>query len=118
MAKRSKTSRIRPKRKSVKPRIWTKEEIRQLRVLASQRLSAAVIARRLKRSLDSTKKKASNLGVPLGVAVRWTDDELRRLRTFAAKKQPLPIIARTLKRTEAAIEKMASNVGISLDMRE
>jgi hypothetical protein len=76
MAQRSKTGRT--KRKSFKPRIWTKDEIRQLRVLASQRLSAAVIARRLKRSLDSTKKKASNLGMPLGVAVRWTDGELRR----------------------------------------
>jgi hypothetical protein len=89
-----------------------------LRFLASKKLSAAVIARRLKRSLDSTKKKASNLGMPLGEALRWTDDELRRLRTLAAKKHPLPIIARTLKRTEAAIEKMASNVGISLDMRK
>ena len=116
MAQRSKAGRT--KRKSFKPRIWTKDEIRQLRVLATQRLSAAVIARRLKRSLDSTKKKASNLGMPLGVAVRWTDGELRRLRTLAAKKHPLPIIARTLKRTEPAIEKMASNVGISLDMRK
>ena len=114
MARRSKTGRT--KKKSFKLRIWTKDEIRQLKVLASQRLSAPAIARRLKRSLDSTKKKASNLGVPLGVAVRWTDDELRRLRTLAAKKRPLPII--TLKRTEAAIEKMASNVGISLDMRK
>ena len=116
MARRSKTGRT--KKKSFKLRIWTKDEIRQLKVLASQRLSAPAIARRLKRSLDSTKKKASNLGVPLGVAVRWTDDELRRLRTLAAKKRPLPIIARTLKRTEAAIEKMGSNVGISLDMRK
>src|SRR5260221_5084591 len=112
MARRSKTGRT--KKKSFKLRIWTKDEIRQLKVLASQRLSAPAIARRLKRSLDSTKKKASNFGV----AVRWTDDELRRLRTLAAKKRPLPIIARTLKSTEAAIEKMASNVGISLDMRK
>jgi len=118
MAKRSKPGRIMRKKKSFKQRTWTKDEIRQLRVLASQKLSAAVIARTLKRSLNSTKKKASNLGVPLSVAVRWTDDELRRLRKFAAKKHPLPRIAKTLKRTEAAIEKMASNVGISLDMRE
>ena len=106
MAKRSKPGRIMRKKKSFKQRTWTKDEIRQLRVLASQKLSAAVIAR------------TSNLGVPLSVAVRWTDDELRRLRKFAAKKHPLPRIAKTLKRIEAAIEKMASNVGISLDMRE
>ena len=105
------------KKKPFKQRIWTEDEIRQLRAFAKQRLSAAMIARRLKRSLDSTKKKASMLGVPLGEAARWTKDDLRRLRALAAKKQPVANIAKSLKRTEAAIEKMASNVGISLDMR-
>jgi predicted RNase H-like nuclease (RuvC/YqgF family) len=105
------------KKKPFKQRIWTADEIRQLRAFAKQRLPAATIARRLKRSLDSTKKKASNLGVPLGAAARWSKDDLRRLRALAAKKQPVAKIAKTLQRTEAAVEKMASNVGVSLDMR-
>jgi hypothetical protein len=106
------------KKKPSRQRLWTKDEVRELRALAKQRLTAAIIARRLKRSLDSTKRKASVLGVPLGAAVRWTKDDLQKLRSLAAKKQPLPTIARALKRTEAAIEKMASNVGISLDMQD
>jgi hypothetical protein len=88
-----------------------------LRVLAKQKLPAAVVARRLKRSLHSTKKKASMLGVPLGEAARWSKDDLRMLRTLAKEKQPVARIARALNRTEAATEKMASNYGISLDMR-
>ncbi len=106
------------KMKPSRQRIWTKDEIRQLGVLAKQKLPAAMIARRLKRSLDSTKKKASMLGVPLGTATRWTKDDLRRLKTLAKKKQPLANIARALKRTKSATEKMASNFGVSLDMRD
>jgi hypothetical protein len=106
------------KKEPFRQRIWTKREIRQLIALAKRRLPASTIARRLKRSLHSTKKKASMLGVPLGAAARWTKDDLRRLRRLATQRQSVPNIARALKRTEAAIEKMASNVGISLDMRE
>jgi hypothetical protein len=106
------------KNKSSRQRIWTKDEVRQLKALAKQKLPAAKIARRLKRSLHSTKKKASMLGVPLGAAARWTKDDVRRLRSLAKKKQPLANIARTLKRTISATEKMASNFRISLDMRE
>jgi hypothetical protein len=106
------------KMKPSRQRIWSKVEIRRLRVLAKQKLPAAIIARRLKRSLDSTKKKASMLGVPLGTAARWTTDDLRELKTLAKKKKPLANIARTLKRTISATEKMASNHGISLDLRE
>src|SRR5436190_11418049 len=105
-------------RKPFRQRVWTNDEIRQLRALAKKRLSAARIARTLKRSLHSTKKKASMLKVPLGAAARWSKDDLRRLRTLAAQKRSVANIARALKRTEAAIEKMASNVGISLDMRQ
>lgn len=93
------------KKKPSRQRLWTKDEVRELRALAKQRLTAAIIARRLKRSLDSTKRKASVLGVPLGAAVRWTKDDLQKLRSLAAKKQPLPTIARALKRTQAAIER-------------
>jgi histone H1/5 len=106
------------KMKPSRQRFWTKDEVRQLRALAKRKLPAATIARRLKRSLDSTKKKASMLGVPLGAAARWTKDDLRRLRSLARKKQPLAKIARALKRTESATEKMASNLGVSLDMRD
>ena len=104
-------------KKSSRQRIWTNGEIRQLRGLAKQKLPAAAVARRLKRSLDSTKKKASMLGTPLGEAARWSRDDLRHLRELAKKKTPVEKIARTLKRTVAATEKMASNHGISLDTR-
>jgi hypothetical protein len=65
------------KKKPSRQRLWTKDEVRELRALAKQRLTTAIIARRLKRSLDSTKRKASVLGVPLGAAVRWTKETYR-----------------------------------------
>jgi hypothetical protein len=104
-------------KKSSRQRIWTSDEIRQLRALSRQRLSAAAVARRLKRSLDSTKKKASNLRIPLGAVARWTPADLRRLKSLAKTKRSVGDIARALKRTEAATEKMASNFGVSLDFR-
>ena len=104
-------------KKSSRQRIWTNGEIRQLRGLAKQKLPAAAVARRLKRSLDSTKKKASNLGIRLGAVARWTPDDLRRLKSLAKTKRSVGDIARALKRTEAATEKMASNFGVSLDFR-
>jgi IS30 family transposase len=106
--------------KKVKPsrqHIWTADDIRRLRALAKQKLPAAVIAKKLKRSLDSTKKKASRLGTPLGLDARWSTDDRRKLKTLARKKRPVASIAKTLKRTIAATEKMASKLGISLDMR-
>jgi hypothetical protein len=105
------------KTKSSRQRIWTNNEIRQLRALARQKLPAAAVARRLKRSLDSTKKKASNLRIPLGAVARWTQADLRRLKSLAKTRCPVQDIARALKRTEAATEKMASNFGVSLDFR-
>jgi hypothetical protein len=104
-------------KKSSRQRIWTNGEISQLRVLARQKLPAAAVARRLKRSLDSTKKKASNLRIPLGAVARWTQADLRRLKSLAKTKRSVQDIARALKRTEAATEKMASNFGVSLDFR-
>jgi hypothetical protein len=105
------------KKKSSRQRFWTNGEVRQLRALSRQKLPAAAVARRLKRSIDSTKKKASNLGIPLGAIERWTPADLRRLKSLARTKRPVGDIARALKRTEAATEKMASNFGVSLDFR-
>ena len=59
------------KKKPSRQRLWTKDEVRELRALAKQRLTTAIIALRLKRSLDSTKRKASVLGVPLGAATSY-----------------------------------------------
>jgi hypothetical protein len=86
------------KKKPSRQRLWTKDEVRELRALAKQRLTAAIIARRLKRSLDSTKRKASVLGVPLGAAVRWTKDDLQKLRSLAAKKQPTSYYRQSLEK--------------------
>jgi hypothetical protein len=72
------------KSKRSKQRAWTQKEIRRLTALAKQKMSAAIVARALHRSLDSTKKKASRLGVPLGTAKRrWTQGDLRRLKVLA-----------------------------------
>jgi hypothetical protein len=104
-------------KKASRQRTWTREEEAQLRSLAKQKLPAALIARRLRRSLHSTKKKASNLGVPLGAVARWSEHDLRQLKLLAKQKQPVERIARALNRTTLATEKMASNYGISLDTR-
>jgi hypothetical protein len=82
------------KSKRSKQRAWTQKEIRRLTALAKQKMSAAIVARALHRSLDSTKKKASRLGVPLGTAKRrWTQGDLRRLKVLAKRKRSLPYIA-------------------------
>ena len=107
------------KSKRSKQRGWTQKEIRQLSVLAKQKMSAATVARALRRSLDSTKKKASRLGVPLGTAKRrWTEGDLRRLKTLAKRRRSLPFIAKSLGRTIFATEKAASVNRISLDLRQ
>ena len=105
-------------RKRPRQRRWTKAEVRQLKVLARHKMPVASVARVLNRSLDSTKRKASTLGVSLGTLARWTEQDRRRLKALAREKRPIPYIAKRLKRTELAIEKAASNFGISLDMRD
>jgi hypothetical protein len=47
-------------------RVWTKEDIRTLKTLAREKAKTTVIARKLKRSVDATRHKASALGVSLG----------------------------------------------------
>lgn len=107
------------KSKRSKQRAWTDKEIRRLTALARQKMSAAAVARALRRSLDSTKKKASRLGVPLGTAKRrWTEGDLRRLKMLAKRRRSLPYIARSLGRTIFATEKAASVNRISLDLRQ
>jgi hypothetical protein len=106
--------------KSRQPRqhAWTEDEVRRLKALAKKKMSAARVARALNRTLDSTKKKASRLSIPLGSAKRpWTAADLRTLRALAKKKRPLTYIARSLRRTVSATEKVASVHHISLDLR-
>jgi hypothetical protein len=54
-------------KKIVKRRDWTKEDIRTLKTLVRENTKAAVIARRLKRSVGATYQQASKLGVSLRV---------------------------------------------------
>src|SRR6476660_5485615 len=97
------------KSKRSKQRAWTQKEIRRLTALAQQKMSAAIVARALHRSLDSTKKKASRLGVPLGTANRrCTQGDLRRLKLLAKRKRSLPYIASFFFKDAAATEKAAS----------
>ena len=106
------------KTKHSRQRAWTPDEIRRLKSLAKKKKSAAGVARALRRSLNSTKKKASRLGTPLGTAKRpWTTGEIRQLKVLAKKRRPLSYIARSLGRTISATEKVASVHHISLDFR-
>lgn len=106
------------KSKRLEQHAWTESEIRRLKSLAKKKLHAADVARSLRRSLDSTKKKASRLGIPLGTAKRpWTSNDLRQLKVLAKKRRPLIYIAKALGRTMFATEKAASVHGISLDAR-
>jgi hypothetical protein len=52
--------------KTVKPREWTKEDVRTLKELARAKEKTTVIARKLKRSVGATHQKAMRLGVTLG----------------------------------------------------
>jgi hypothetical protein len=52
--------------KKVKLRAWTKEDVRTLKTLAREKTKTTVIARKLKRSVGATYRKAGALGVTLG----------------------------------------------------
>jgi hypothetical protein len=52
-------------RKNSKRRKWTRIDIRELKTLARQKMPAAKIARRLKRTEGATRQKAFSLGVSL-----------------------------------------------------
>jgi hypothetical protein len=47
-------------------RAWTKEDVRMLKALAREKTKTSAIARKLTRSVVSTRHKASVLGVTLG----------------------------------------------------
>jgi ribosomal protein L13E len=51
--------------KTAKLRAWTATDVHKLKGLAKKKVSAAKIARALKRSLAATASKAHTLGIPL-----------------------------------------------------
>jgi hypothetical protein len=51
--------------KRSKRREWTRDDVRELKVLARQQTPAAKIAKSLKRTLGATRQKAFSLGVSL-----------------------------------------------------
>ena len=51
--------------KRTKRREWTKENVRELKTLARQKIPAAKIARALKRTVGATRQKAFQLGVSM-----------------------------------------------------
>jgi hypothetical protein len=51
--------------KRTKRREWTKDDVRQLRILARQKTPVAKIAKSLKRTPGATQQKAFTLGVSL-----------------------------------------------------
>ena len=57
----------RPKTRT--PRVWTKDDVRELKTLAKQKTPLAKIARALKRTESATRQKAYALGVALNSRV-------------------------------------------------
>jgi hypothetical protein len=53
-------------KKTKKLRPWTKEDVRMLKTLGREKTTAAVIARKLKRTYAATRQQAHKLGVSLG----------------------------------------------------
>jgi hypothetical protein len=53
-----------PKKTKLRP--WTKDDVRTLKTLAREKTKTTVIARKLKRSVGATYRKAGLLGVTLG----------------------------------------------------
>ena len=51
--------------KKVKRREWTKDDVRELKTLARQKVPVAKIAKSLKRTLRATQQKAYSIGVSL-----------------------------------------------------
>ena len=51
--------------RGLRPKEWTKSELRQLRVLAKKKLAAAIIAELLGRHVGSVRKKAREIGLIL-----------------------------------------------------
>ena len=51
--------------KNSKHRVWTKDDVRELRTLARQKMPVAKIAKSLKRTPGATQQKAFTLGVSL-----------------------------------------------------
>ncbi|WP_342359294.1 hypothetical protein [Terrarubrum flagellatum] len=52
-------------KKVTKRREWTKDDVRQLKVLAKQKTPAAKVARALKRTEGATRQKAFQLGISM-----------------------------------------------------
>jgi hypothetical protein len=52
-------------KKTVKPRPWTKEDVRMLKTLVREKTKTGVVARKLKRTESATRQKATALGVRL-----------------------------------------------------
>jgi hypothetical protein len=52
-------------KKTKKPRLWTKEDIRTLKSMVREKTKTSVVARKLKRTYNATRQKASALGVKL-----------------------------------------------------
>jgi hypothetical protein len=51
--------------KTMKSRPWTKEDVQMLKTMAREKTKTNVIARKLKRTYNATRQKASALGVKL-----------------------------------------------------
>ena len=110
-------------------REWTKEEIRRLKLLADENVSADSIAKLLKRSITSVQAKAQWLNPVFGQATAGegemspspkitgspctqADDD--QLRILAAAGESCSIIAELSKRSHSSIRRRARMLKIKL----
>jgi hypothetical protein len=93
--------------RAAKQRAWTQDELQRLVTFARRKFPAAHVARALHRSLNSTKKKASRLGLHLGADDRWSQREVRELKALAKEGKSIPYIALVLHRALVDILKAA-----------
>jgi hypothetical protein len=67
MAKKTVKTKTTTKKAATKRREWTKDDVRQLKTLAKQKVGVAKIAKTLKRTPGATTVKAHILGVSLSM---------------------------------------------------
>jgi len=101
------------RRRASRQRLWTQDELRRLSSLAKRKFPVAQVARALRRSLYSTKKKASRLGLSLGADDCWSVREARELRALAKRGKPVSYIALTLHRPLADIPKQHTDAAFN-----
>jgi transposase len=88
-----------------KNRLWTEEEMEQLKSSLDDSDSWKEVSSKVGRSETSCRKKAYELGETLNLKVEWKTTELKYLHNNRLKGVPYRTIAKQLKRSESSVRK-------------